>query len=69
MGINKDKLRGKIVENRMNLEDFSRVIGMNPATFYRKLQGDGQNFTVGQMHKIVDVLHLSNEEAMAIFFW
>ena len=47
----------------------AREIGVDPSTFYRKLKAEGINFTVGQMHKIVEVLHLSREEAASIFLW
>ena len=64
-----NKLRGRMAEMELTPEDMAREIGVDPSTFYRKIKADGVNFTVGQMHKIVDVLHLSREEAVAIFLW
>lgn len=69
MSTNIDMLRGKMAELKMSPEDMAREIGVDASTFYRKLKSDGVNFTVGQMHKIVDVLHLSREEAASIFLW
>ena len=67
MSTNMDVLRGKMTERRITQEEMARKIGVNVSTFYRKMKTDGINFTVGQMHKIVEVLKLTNEEAAAIF--
>lgn len=63
------KLRSRMEELNMTPEDMARKIGVDPSTFYRKIKTEGVNFTVGQMHKIVDVLHLTKEEATSIFLW
>jgi len=64
-----DMLRGKMAELKLSPEDMAQAIGVDPSTFYRKIKAEGISFTVGQMHKIVDVLHLSREEAASIFLW
>lgn len=69
MSTNIELLRGKMAERKMSPEDMAREIGVDASTFYRKMKADGVTFTVGQMHKIVDVLHLSREEAASIFLW
>lgn len=67
MRTNMDALRGKMAEKRIGNEEMAKRIGVDPSTFYRKIRLDGIHFTVGQMHKIVEVLELTNEEATAIF--
>jgi len=69
MCTNMDMLRGKMAELKLSPEDMAQAIGVDPSTFYRKIKAEGISFTVGQMHKIVDVLHLSREEAASIFLW
>lgn len=69
MSTNMDVLRGKMAERRISQEEMANRIGVDPSTFYRKMKSDGTNFTVGQMHKIVDVLKLTSEEAVSIFLW
>lgn len=69
MSTDMNKLRGHMAEKNLSPEDMAREIGVDPSTFYRKIKSDGVNFTVGQMHKIVDVLDLTREEAAAIFLW
>jgi len=65
--INTKLLRSKIECNDMNIASFAVAIGVNPSTLYRKLDGGGYSFTVGQMHKTVEVLGLTKEEAVQIF--
>lgn len=67
MRVNMDKLRGKIAECHITQEELSFQIGINPSTFSRKMKADGLAFTVGQMHKIVDVLGMTADEARQIF--
>ena len=69
MSTNMDILRSKMAELKLSPEDMAREIGVDASTFYRKIKTEGVNFTVGQMHKIVDVLKLTREEAASIFLW
>ncbi len=62
-----DKLRGKIAERRLTQEEVAARIGIDASTFSRKMKANGLAFTVGQMHKIVDTLNISGEEAKQIF--
>ena len=65
---NVDKLKGKIVEKRINPEALANRIGMDKSTWYRKLSGNGEEFTIKQADGIAKALELSPDEAMAIFF-
>lgn len=69
MQTNMDKLRGKMAEKRITQEELAERIGIDPSTFCRKMKTEGVTFTVGQMHKIVEVLNLSSTEAVSIFLW
>ena len=69
MGTNMDMLRGKMAERNITIEEMARKMGVDASTFYRKMKSDGTNFTVGQMHTIVEVLELTSEEATSIFLW
>jgi predicted transcriptional regulator len=61
-----NKLKGKIVEHGLNVEKVAEKIGIDGATFYRKLK-DG-NFTISEAKKIKALLKLTNREAIEIFF-
>lgn len=66
--INRNKLRGKIVENGFSVEELSKQIGINPSTFYRKMDKDSMSqFTIGECHKMCSILNLSSEDAISIF--
>lgn len=64
--LNVQKLKGKIVEKGKSVESVSAELGINPATFYRKLKNN--SFEINEADKLVDILALTNEEAIAIFF-
>lgn len=65
---NTNKLRGKIVEKGMNVEILAKETGMNRSTFYRKLNSNGENFTIKEADLIIRALQLSCDEAVSIFF-
>ncbi len=66
--MNINKLRGKIVENGLNVDTLASSIGMNKSTFYRKMNNQGETFTIKEVNLIREKLSLSKEEAMSIFF-
>ncbi len=66
--VNTDKLRGKIVERRLKAQDVAKAIGINSATFYRRINGGGGTFTIEEADKIASVLNLTPEELNEIFF-
>ena len=64
--LNAQKLKGKIVEKGKNVEIISAELGINPATFYRKIKNN--SFEINEADKLVKILSLTCEEASAIFF-
>lgn len=66
--VNIDKLNGKMIEKRMNVEAVADYIGMNKSTLYRRLNGGGGSFTIEESMKIADVLELTYTEFNEIFF-
>ena len=67
MDTSMNRLRGKIRERGLTQQQVSEKIGIDPSTFYRKLASGGLAFTVGEMHKLADVLQLTPEESTQIF--
>lgn len=61
------KLKGKIVERAMTQEEVATKLGIDSSTFSRKMKAEGLSFTVEQMHKLVDILKLTPQEAVQIF--
>lgn len=66
--INVNKLKGKIVENGMTVATLAKKIGVDRATLYRKMSNNGDTMLVKDANRIASVLHLTADEALAIFF-
>lgn len=66
--VNVNKLKGKIVERGMNVETLAKLIGLNKATLYRKLNGGAEEFSIKEAMDISSALSLTKEEATDIFF-
>lgn len=67
MHVDINRLKGSIAASGMTQEAVARAIGVDNSTFIRKMKCQGVAFSVGQMHKLVDVLAISPEEAAHIF--
>lgn len=61
------KLKGKIVEKGLNQTTLAQKTGMDRSTLNKKMK-TGEAFTIGEANKIADILKLTRDEAMAIFF-
>ena len=66
--VNVNKLKGKIVEMGRNVESLANSIGIDKATFYRKLSSGGSAFTIGEADSIAEELALTRDEVNDIFF-
>lgn len=66
--IDVDKLKGKIIEKKLNIETLAQKVGINKATFYRRLDAGGEDFTVKEIYLIATELKLSRMEVNNIFF-
>lgn len=63
-----NKLKGKIVEKGINVTDLAKRISIDRATFYRKLNTNGESFTILEADKIAKELELTLNEVNLIFF-
>lgn len=69
MAVNINKLKGKTREMQLTDEKVASLLGMHPATYSRKLNGEnGETFTLRQVFALVEILTLTNAEAIEIFF-
>ena len=66
--MNINKLKGKVVENGLNIQRLAERIGMDKSTFYRKLNQNGETFSIKEANLISNELELTPEEAASIFF-
>lgn len=65
--VNTRVLRGKIVEKKTTISDVAFKMGIDKATLYRRI-ANGESFTIGEAEKIAEILDLSHDEAVSIFF-
>lgn len=66
--VNVLKFKGKVVENGLNLSEVAEAINIDRSTLFRKLNENGEDFTIKQADELTKLLKLTAEEAMAIFF-
>ena len=66
--VNVRRLRGKMTECKISVEELAKKIGIDRATLYRRLNTDGESFTIKEADLIVKILSLTKEEANEIFF-
>ena len=64
--MNINKLKGKIVENEMNVESLALIIGIDRSSLYRKLN-NSEKLTIGEAVRIKDALKMTDSEACEIF--
>lgn len=62
--MNVQKIKGRMVELKISGQEMAKKLGMNSSTFYRKLQNNGENFTVKDLYGIAKELDLSKEQAV-----
>jgi predicted DNA-binding transcriptional regulator AlpA len=60
-------LKAKILSCGYNIVEFSDKVGIDRSTFYRRLDKDGNNFTIEEALRIKEVLSLTDSEAYSIF--
>ena len=68
MFVNVDKIHGKIKELRTNVVEVAAKMGIDKTTLYRKLRNNGAGLTVKDAQQLVEILQLTDEEALLIFF-
>ncbi|ANM47005.1 antitoxin Xre-like helix-turn-helix domain-containing protein [Mammaliicoccus sciuri] len=66
--LNANKLHGKIIENGLNKSEVAELMGIHRSTLNRKMNVEGDKLTVKEANRLVEILKLSPEEAMDIFF-
>lgn len=61
------KLKARIKECRLSVKEISSELGIDQSTYYRKISADGDNFSVAQVKRLAELLHLTSDEAQEIF--
>lgn len=62
------KLKAKMVENGVSVEQTAEAIKVSRSTLYRQLCNNGKNLTIGNCILISKFLQLTKDEVNEIFF-
>lgn len=65
--VNTRLLRDKIEEKRTSISEVAAQMGVDKATLYRRI-ANSESFTIGEVGRITEILNLSHDEAVSIFF-
>ena len=68
MFVNVNKLHGKIKELGLSVGDVAEKMDIDRSTLYRKLGNNGSGLTVKDAQMLVEILSLTEQEALDIFF-
>ena len=55
-------------DHDLKSKDMAAAAGINEATWFRKMNRDGDTITVREMNLIIDAFNIPKSEAAAIFF-
>ncbi len=66
--LNPLKLKGKIIEKGFTIASLADAMGIDKATLYRKISGDGRTMLIKDADAIATVLNLTRDEVNDIFF-
>lgn len=68
MVANINKLNGKIIENGYNKKMFAEIMAITEATLRKKINEETSGFTIEESLRVKDLLKLSKDEYLDIFF-
>ena len=68
MLVNIDRLKAAMKVKNITIEQASERIGINPVTFYRRINRDGEKFTVSEVGKLAELLDMDSATMNDIFF-
>lgn len=66
--VNIEKLKTAMRDSNVTVEQAAEYIGVNPATFYRRINREGAKFTVSEVGKLADLLGMDWQTMQAVFF-
>ena len=66
--VNVNKLQEALRARSVSIEAAAEALGIDRATFYRRLSRNGAKFTVEEVAKLSAMLHLSANDMQDIFF-
>ena len=66
--VNLKKFKRILKQKNSSIQQVAEDLSVNKSTIYRKLQNNGESFTIKEINTIVNNLNLSKEDIINIFF-
>ena len=66
--VNVERLKNALRMRNVTIEQASEHLGVNPVTFYRRINRNGEKFTVAEVAKLAELLDMDAETMQSIFF-
>lgn len=66
--INRNILYSYIKREGLTIAEFSVLLGMNEATFYKKCREKETSFNAAEIKRMVNLLNIRKSDVMPIFF-
>ena len=63
----KNEFKAEVVRKGLTLAEVARELGLDPASLSRKINGNS-DFYRGEIERIINLLNLSGEDVLRIFF-
>ena len=63
----KNEFKAEIIRKGLTIEAVAKAIGIDSATLHRKMNGNG-DFYRNEIEKLINLLDLSGEDVLRIFF-
>ena len=66
--VNIKKLKSALKENGISFEEAADAIGFDRVTFYRRINRNGESFTVKEIDALSRLLNMNSKTLQSIFF-
>ena len=66
--VDTNRLKAALHKKGITVSQASEAIGVNSATFFRRLNRQGATFTVEEIEKLADLLEFDGKTIQSIFF-
>lgn len=66
--MNVEKMKQFMKDHNLTPKDMAKAVNINESTWFRKVNRDGDTFTVKEMNMIISAFGMEKTEAADIFF-
>lgn len=67
MPVDVDRIKTRMSELGLTVKEVVSALDIDESTYYRKMANNGMTFSIEQVQRMRELLHLSRQEASEIF--